>query len=87
MAITAAKMTRNELRKLVPIRRLPACDVVAFGDIPEPWRAQFFIASAGRKLACSDAPLGPCAHADDWLQWVSGESSYGPTDLDETNND
>jgi len=62
---------------------MPACEVVAFSDIPEPWRVQFFIALAGRNLACSGAPLGPCAYADDWLQWLSGESLYGPTDLDE----
>lgn len=78
-------MTRSELRKLVPIRRLvgSATDVVAFGDIPQPWRVQFFIAMAGRKLAHNSAPLGPCVHADDWLQWVSGRPISGPIGLED----
>jgi len=78
-------MTRSELQKLVPIRRIAvgAAEVVAFGDIPEPWRVQFFIALAGRKLAHGNATLGPCAYADDWLQWVSGRPTNGPTGLED----
>lgn len=78
-------MTRSELRNMVPIRRLGdrAVEVVAFGDIPDPWRVQFFIAMAGRKLAEKDAVLGPCAHADDWLRWVSGRPPNEPTGLDD----
>ena len=79
-------MTRSELQKLVPIRRLvgSAIDVVAFSDIPEPWRVQFFIAMAGQRLAKSDEALGPCAHADDWLRWVDGRLPSEPTGLEDS---
>lgn len=79
-------MTRSELQNLVPIRRLAdsTVDFVAFSEIPEPWRVQFFIAMAGRELAHNDARFGPCAYATDWLRWVNGRPQFEPTGLEDS---
>lgn len=78
-------MTREELIAAVPIYQIAESQlrVVALSDIPVPWRGQFFIALAGRSSPGVLGTYGPCAYADDWIQWVRGQLSSPPADLDD----
>lgn len=77
-------MTRKELIAMVPVYRASdSSGVVALSDIPAPWRLQFFIALAGRPSPGVLEHHGPCAYANDWIQWVNGQSTIPPLELDE----
>lgn len=80
-------MTREELIAAVPIYQIATSQlrVVALSDIPAPWRGQFFVALAGRASPGMLTNHGPCAYADDWVQWVHGKLLFQPAGLEDPN--
>jgi hypothetical protein len=64
---------RHALRDAVrAIKRSGRAYAVRLGDIPEPYRAVFENALYGSGRPAIEAE-GPCAYAQDWLDWLDGK--------------